>query len=119
MMLSIQTKRSIVTARSTLAQNVAESLLPAERSADASAISAFKCVTAMLELRDTAGLPVTAGSEVLELLHAASTQAFAAQASLRAAHDKFVVLADDFGITDYAPYCPPNKQSLQAVKAAA
>lgn len=118
-MHTFQSKRSIVTARSTLAQRVADSLLPTERTADASAISSLKCIATMLELRDIAGLPVSAANEMLELLHAASAQAFAAQANIRAAHDKAVALASIFEILDYAPSCPPNKGVLQVVKVTA
>lgn len=98
-------RRQIVETRQSLAQTIADTFLPLEQTADATAIAAHRCVADMLEQRIMARLGVTDGHPAISLVHEGCQHAFKAQAAFREAHALFPQMLDDLGLF-YAPECP-------------
>lgn len=97
--------RQTVVARRDIAANIAQSLLPLEESADATAAQALRCVANLLDERRNAALPVTEGAEILAIMQDGCNLAFQAQAKFREAHMMLAERGKEMGMD---PVCPPN-----------
>lgn len=111
--------RNTVLARRALFTNISGAFLPVEESADATAALALRCTAELLDARRNAGLAVTQGENIIQMVHEGCNLAFAAQALFRRAHLGLAELSVELDLVGYNPDCPgaslsPANQNIAA-----
>lgn len=104
--------------RLTIAREVRDHFLSAEREQDAAALSAAKCIVAMLEGRQRAKLPVNTALEEIALVAKSAALAVEARQCLISAHAGMAELPRGIGIPERAwgdfDECPQNSAEPQS-----
>ena len=100
-------KRDVVNNRKMVADRVAATFLPLERSAHETATHAALCVASILEQHAAAALPPTAGHDAIELLSEAARLSALSRNKVVKAHELLRNLPEQLNIPSAtAPECP-------------
>jgi hypothetical protein len=102
--------------RLTVAQKVASELFPAEADLESAIVHAARLAIAVIEGRQTAKLPITAGQEGLALVSRATAKLVDAGGDIGAAHVAFRETQEEIGLRAVAfgdvHECPPKTAEL-------
>jgi DNA-binding CsgD family transcriptional regulator len=98
---------------------VTADFLKAEAAVDEAAQLAATCVSTLLQQRVAANLPVSTGSEALQLVAEASMDMIKARARFVEAHRALIAVRHDIGLGQFYGFgdvseCPPNEGALRA-----
>jgi len=109
--------------RHQIASTVASELLPAEREVDSAIVRNAKLTIAVVEGRRKCRLPLSTGSEALQLVARATSQLVEARTLLAQAHGAFRTAQLEIGLQAFSygdeQQCPPSSGELKIVTPAA
>jgi hypothetical protein len=100
--------------RRSAVEAVRTAFLAAERAQDSAAVEASRCLTAALEARRDANLPIGTGLKAIGLLARSATLAIEARQALIEAHPEFAAIPAQIGLGtvswgDEPGDCPPTE----------
>lgn|SRR5690348_15719820 len=118
-----QGRLELLNQRHETARTVASELLPAEREVDSAIVHNAKLTIAVVEGRRKCRLPLSTGSEALQLVVKATSQLVEARTLLAQAHGAFRTAQLEIGLQAFSygdeQQCPPSSGELKIVTPAA